>query len=402
MSSSWTTTDEPCIKTDGDRFRVRVRVQDPTGERVETQRTLPPSKTLDDAIDVRERLKREIRTPDQPRSRRTGASGSIETFGDYVAERWWPRRKADLASSTIHEHERIITTRLLPKPEWRPLGGIALSELARWHIEDWIHWAETVERERGDGLYRPATLQTWWKRLSTICKDAVADRMLEFDPTARLSAPTTDRDPKREQRTLTLEQLYELCEAARRHFPQRWAEVSFFALTGCRAGEGYALRWDDVDLTEKVARIRRSAWRGEIRETTKTGSGRVVPLPDYLVGALQAHQSELMEEQGARLESGLVFPTVDGEVRIPQSAQNVWNALEDELETDIHLTHQVLRRSYNTVMRRSAVDPKLLQDLMGHSTQREQDRYTHFGTDDKRQAVEARFDAFESSHEGGH
>lgn len=76
---------------------------------------------------------------------------------------------------------------------------------------------------------------------------------------------------------------------------------------GLRAGELWALRWEDIDLERGTMWIRRSH-----RGPTKSGKPRSIPLLDGAASALRALHAERRPE----LED-LVFPTEKGHQRLP-------------------------------------------------------------------------------------
>ena len=91
--------------------------------------------------------------------------------------------------------------------------------------------------------------------------------------------------------------------------------------TGMRQGELAALRWEDVDLTDKPSiTVRRSAdTRTRTRvSTTKTGEERRVGIGARTVAVFKAHKKRQLEERMAAsswADPGLVFPNTKGKVR---------------------------------------------------------------------------------------
>lgn len=87
-------------------------------------------------------------------------------------------------------------------------------------------------------------------------------------------SPAVDATPpsqrRREITPPTVAQVRDLLEAARAEDPEFGAYVWVLAATGCRRGEGCALRWSDVDVDRGDLVIRRSiamangAWRPDV------------------------------------------------------------------------------------------------------------------------------------------
>jgi len=215
----------------------------------------------------------------------------------------------------------------------------------------------------------------------------------------RIDAPDTGVRRRREQRTLTDEELAGLVDACREEYPQRYAEVATLGYTGVRAGELYALEWDDIDLARGRIVISTSVWRGKHVTSTKTQDPRRVAAPDLVIEALEKHRERLMREQHPGLEQGLVFPADGGGYRLPQSIGKTLRSLEDDVESDVHLTPQVLRRTYNNLLRKAQVDRVVLREQMGHTDEPMTERYSSVDFEEKRNAVTRVFS--ETRPEGG-
>jgi len=152
------------------------------------------------------------------------------------------------------------------------------------------------------------------------------------------------------------------------------------ALAGPRPGELLALKWQDWKLPDKPgeageAMIRRSlstTHDGPVfRETTKSGKGRAVYLLPPVVEALRAHRKRQLEEQlkyaGLWENRELVFPSTTG---TPMSANNLSRRhfkplLERAGLPDVRFYD--LRHTFATLWLESGENPKILQEILGHS-----------------------------------
>ena len=70
----------------------------------------------------------------------------------------------------------------------------------------------------------------------------------------------------------------------------------FLYFTGCRRGEGLALQWSDIDLTEKTVRINKSLTVKTEKQYAITlpkspSSVRTIPMPDFLVEQLTKYKT---------------------------------------------------------------------------------------------------------------
>ena len=85
--------------------------------------------------------------------------------------------------------------------------------------------------------------------------------------------------------------------------------VEFAAYMGTRAGEQRALTWDDVDLLEACVYVTKTYYRRVPQLSTKTGRGRVVPLPPHIASMLATWRDVCPVSP-----PGLVFPSRTGTV----------------------------------------------------------------------------------------
>lgn len=219
-----------------------------------------------------------------------------------------------------------------------------------------------------------------------VASDAMAELDLDRDPMARIKRPKVGGRLKRERGTLSRVEVQALLDAAKQFVPQRFAEIAAMALTGGRAGEVYALKWGDLDYAMESIEVQRSHWKGH-EGPTKTDDPRTVPLHPSLAAILQEHRERLVREQHCGLKSGLVFPNDFGTHRTPQSLYESLGVAVEAAGIKIHVTPQVLRRTFNTLMMLSGTDRIALRAIMGHTSEEMTRRYAGVNLDVKQAAV---------------
>jgi integrase len=156
--------------------------------------------------------------------------------------------------------------------------------------------------------------------------------------------------------------------------------------TGMRRGELLALRWDDIDLEQGVLHVRRTMNRiagyGYVENEPKTKtSHRRVMLPHVAVEALKKHRvmlDQAKQQAGTKwTEKGLVFPNSKGNFLSPDRLL-IWfqQAL---IQAGLpHMRFHDLRHSAATILLTMGVHPKVVQELLGHSTiAMTMDTYSH-------------------------
>ena len=192
--------------------------------------------------------------------------------------------------------------------------------------------------------------------------------------------------PRREKRTLTADDLGLLLEKVRLLVPERYAEVYLLGYTGMRAGELFALKWEDMDEQRQRILVRRSVWHGH-EDLTKTVEPREVALTEGMVRVLRDHRKRMFAEQRRGFASGLVFPSKVGTHRTPSSLHKPLALATEAAEIEVRVTAQVLRRTFNTLMVHAGVDRIVLRSQMGHTSEEMTRRYAGIAIEAKHAAV---------------
>lgn len=357
-------------------WRVRALITNPeTGRREKKRRTLPASATVEEAIAMRARLVAEIRGEEaQPAPR--------PLLAEY-AEGWIERRERRLKPSTESMYRGVLSGYLLPF-----LGDLYCEELRRSDVEEYARWLEEQTRDdTGDPLAH-ATLKGIWNVSKILLKDLAADHTLP-DPTRRITSPRSKRRGVRSRETLSLEQLGALVAYVQERWPRRYAEICTLAYTGIRSGELWALAPDSLE--GQVLRVEASISDGVWTDETKTGWGREVYAPHVVREAITAHRRWMLERQHPGLDSGLLFPTRSGRPRTRGSLRNALGDAVEQLDLP-HVSPQVLRRTYNTLMLNAQVDRIVLRSQIGHTDEAMTEHYAGVRIETKRDAFESVFE----------
>ena len=181
------------------------------------------------------------------------------------------------------------------------------------------------------------------------------------------------RPIKREMTALTQEQFGRLLASTRDdHWHPLWV---LLGTAGLRVGEALGLRWDDIDLDRRRLAIRRALQRQQaaglvfIPPKTRT-SRRSVRLSRLACWALTEHRERQRNHITGNAdwqEHGLVFPNRRGD---PLESSSVTSALDRALrlaELPRIRVHD-LRHTVVSVLLEAGAHPKVVQDLLRHST----------------------------------
>ncbi len=329
---------------------------------------------MQEARHVREQLKSEMRMGVEKMPR------STTTLADY-SEQWIEAAAKRLKPSTLSLYTKTLAQKILPK-----LGEYRLGMITRQDVDAWARGVEE-ERFESDGefiRYSTDTLRTWWRVLLQILRDAHAEGHIKNDPTLRVPAPETKVRKRRESRTLSALELVALLEATP---DARRAEVACLAWTGMRPGEMYALTWQDIDFERERLVVARAVWRGHIG-TTKTDASREVPLADELRVILQDHrESQRLAVGEDWAATNLVFPSEAGTTRTAASLQKALALARAVANIDQHVSPQVLRRTWNTLLDAAGVNHIVIRSMLGHSSEEMTQRYAGIRMERKHEAI---------------
>ncbi|MGH7920013.1 MAG: site-specific integrase [Candidatus Dormibacteraceae bacterium] len=163
---------------------------------------------------------------------------------------------------------------------------------------------------------------------------------------------------------------------------------------GLRQGELLGLRWDDVDLVGRVLDVRKQLQRvdgklGLVSLKTRK-SRRRLPMPVFVVNALEAHQERQRSEGVANLLR-LVFTNEVGQPIDARRLQTRFKRLLKRAGLADRPFH-ALRHSAATFLLLQHVDMKVVSEILGHSNlATTSGRYSHVLDQMKRDAA-ARLD----------
>lgn len=140
--------------------------------------------------------------------------------------------------------------------------------------------------------------------------------------------------------------------------------------TGMRRGELFDLRWDDIDLTNRILTI-----RGEIAKSSKT---RHIPLSPIAFETITNWQKQ------APTPNGRVFPSDDGD-RL-DNVKNSWTSILEAAVIESFRWHD-MRHDFASKLVMKGVPLNTVRELCGHADLNTTLRYAHLAPDHKADAV---------------
>jgi len=285
-------------------------------------------------------------------------AGSL-TVGEYL-DRWLSHSVQDsVRQKTYERYESIVRVHLSPA-----LGRIKLKTLTPEHVR-------SLYREKLDSGLAPRSVLHIHRTLSKALKQATDDGLIPRNAAASVKPP----QPRSEEiQPLSRDQVQTFLDTVR---GDRMEALYVLAVTaGLRQGELLALKWEDVDLVGEypTLEVRRSLSETRGRrnfEAPKSGRGRHLRLSRRAVSALRAHRMRQLEERvlkaGLWEDHGLIFPS---EVGTPMSGRNLYRAFKIRVKRASlpqTLRFHDLRHTCATLLLRQGINPKFVQELLGHA-----------------------------------
>jgi len=301
-----------------------------------------------------------------------------ERFGEFALR--WLATKVDKAPKTYAEYKSLL------RDDGPIMGSFANKRVASILREDIQSWSAELRMAGASA----ATVRKAYRVLAMVLGEAEVSGAIVRSPAFRIDLP---RVPKGEQKFLSPREIKRLADAIQ---PRFRALVLTAALTGLRWGELAGLRVDDIDFRFGALVVRRSLSEvGKLYlKDTKNHRVRVVPLPQVLVKALQAHidagyagadvecvVQETGEEKAISAE-GFLFSSLDGGLlRHSNTYRKFFKPALIEAGLDPALRFHDLRHSAASVAgsrQYGGQSPKVVQTLLGHSSQQvTTEIYTH-------------------------
>jgi integrase len=285
----------------------------------------------------------------------TLVAGRSANVGAYL-DGWLDGVRTTRRPRTVQSYE-LNVARLRPH-----LGGIRLDALRPAHLD--AAYGALME----SGL-SPRSVEQAATVLHTALRKAVKLELLVRNPADSATPP---RPQRREMHTLSASQVRALFAAT--ETDRLRALWILLVTTGLRSGEAVGLLWEDLDLDAGRLTVRRALQRqkgkGLVFVDTKTHrSRRNIALPAVTVAALRTHRIRQATERLAAgwKDEGLVFTNADGRRLCPS---NVHESLQRRLKRAGLPPIRVhdLRHTAATLHLAGGTNPKVVQELLGHST----------------------------------
>jgi len=220
-----------------------------------------------------------------------------------------------------------------------------------------------------DGL-SPKTVREFHNLLRSAFTQAVKWSLLKINPAIDATPP---KILLKEIQLWTKEQTKDFLKILETEKVNPIFEVIIF--TGLRRGEALGLKWDDIDFIKGKIHVRRSLAKikekGLFLKDVKTKSSRrQVSISPYLINRLQEYKRNQDQEKkvfgAAYQDNGMVFCTFEGKLKDPRNLLREFNRLIEKAKLPKITIHD-LRHLHATQLMINGVNPKVVQERLGHS-----------------------------------
>lgn len=285
--------------------------------------------------------------------------------------------------ATYDLYESTVRLYLKPGLGKKKLQRLSLQELQRF-LNEQLAAGRSVRQ-----------VQVMKAVLGTALTQAMREDLIVRNVARLVELPTWERA---EVHPWSAEEAFRFLEAA--HGDPLEAAFTLLVCYGMRRGEVLGLRWQDIDSTAGVIRVRQQVHRAGgkvLMGPVKTRAGkRDLPLLDLVTTALEHHQDRQADQrraagdwwQGGDPDSALVFTTASGRPISPENFNRSFHRLcaaHDIRRINVH--H--VRHTAATLLKSLKIPVRDVQLILGHANiVTTQQIYQHDTLDSRRQALE--------------
>jgi integrase len=202
----------------------------------------------------------------------------------------------------------------------------------------------------------PKTVNSIRVIFHTIFKDALKDDLISRNPISLVDAIPKDKSKK-----INPFSIKEINMILNKIPPKMKAYFAIGFYTGMRTGEIIALKWENIDFTERKIKVRKAIRQGR-EDTPKTEySIRNIDIIDVLLPYLEYHRDIKRDDAVYLFETYKNEPYTTGD----KIASHYWKPTLKDLGIDYRIQYQ-MRHTFASQMISNGEDILWVSDMLGH------------------------------------
>ena len=286
-----------------------------------------------------------------------------------------------MSQTWAEREESILRVHLLPM-----LGMAKLKDLKAYHLQDIIN-------QMAQSGKSTSTMKKVKQTAARIMETALERDLIMRNVFSKVKVPSVE--PK-ERRALSEDEKALLTATWEKHRMGLPAMIMMYC--GLRRGEVLALRWNDIDIGNKVLHVNKSVElfqnQPRIKKPKSKAGLRDVPIPNILIDILNS----------APHTYPLVCPDAKGCLMTDMAYRRAWNSYRSFLNSEAgghpgrnhverkqvldNITAHMLRHTYASTLYDAGVDIKSAQIFLGHANiELTLEVYTHLSQFKKDEAI---------------
>ena len=267
-------------------------------------------------------------------------------FGVY-AQIWYPLQKNNVAHSTYVSYNSILNNLIAF------FGDYHVDEINKGDVRRYISSLKVSAK----------TMKNRLNVLSLIMQMAIDDEIISQDPCLGTKLP---KSQKKYADPFEIYEVKAILDWFEEHRPQMAAFYAVGFYCGLRTGERMGLKWSDIDFRRRLIRVRRTITHGEVKESTKNGSERDVPILDTLMPYLQNQKAQTFMKGIAGASDWMFLNNADEPFRsYANLTEHYWGPCLKALGVRYRQPYHV-RHTYACLAIEAGEDLNWIKDVLGH------------------------------------
>ncbi|MRS12149.1 MAG: site-specific integrase [Actinobacteria bacterium] len=382
---------------EGDRYRFECRADDGARlSRTFTARNRTEAEKTTGALRLELIAKHESRKDASGIERERRQEWTVERYADYYLEKWAP---VHLANTTRRRYTGAIETNIKPN-----IGQMRMVDVTPTTLQElYAKLAGKGARQRGgDGALSGPSIWMVHNVIRAIFTFAIETQGdFTANPAAGKAARPNVPRTGNGRRAVDVAEVERFVALACEREPEIAVPVMLSAWLGTRRSETLALQWRDVDLHAAEITVRRSVTQtpGDdgpvVRETTKTGKVRTVPIDANTAARLKTTRTDQLERRlafgrgwrgGNTADADWVCAQPDGSMIAPSRFESRFRLFAEREK--VAITPHLLRHAFVSQLIAAGFDAVTISAITGHSPDVLLRVYAHAFDDRKREAIE--------------